>query len=721
MTEVAPKAPENDISPENIGSKRKQKKKKWKCRKDHLDAKARPNKIPKVEGVRGDWEPIAKENPHFEAYYKALGIIPEAEWETFMSYMRVDLPATFRVVDSRGDSAFLNNIMINQHFSKLEGLIIDGKPCSQPERIPWYPNGLAWQVDMSRPMLRNSEELFSLHQFLVSEVERGSIARQEAVSMIPPLVLDVKPHHNVLDMCAAPGSKTLQLLEALHSGCPNPSGLIIANDGDNKRCYMLVTQTKRFNSLAFMITNEDATRFPNVKVHDEVGKLVNLKYDRILCDVPCTGDGTLRKNYAIWKKWEQAKAIGIHKLQRRILLRAMDMLADGGRIVYSTCSLNPMENEATVLSALRHRPDFELLPTEELLPKLKRRPGLTSWKVMHNDGTWYEKFEEVTDPKHLKSVAPTMFCDGAEEHNLQYCMRVYPHQQNTGGFFICVIQKKSQSLSNVSASSEDATALESKVVSDTLHTNTNVLVDKLKWKTYHGYREDPYFFQDPESECFKVIREWYKLSNSFPFANIFVRSKTEDNLKQRNLSVACSRIRDIIQHNERKIKIINCGLRLFSYCKEAFSHCPYRLLQEGSHFTSQFMGDKLFEVSLSDIIKILEPEGIQKHTLEPEIYEKLKDIPNGIIVFYLKSADGIPDMYVCIYATENGVKSYITEDERNHYRMILGMEPLMTKREQKKLEAIENHRQKKIATIERIRLEEIENQVTETNDFDQES
>ena len=709
-------APAN--SPEKPNNRRGKKKNKWRRQKEYLDDKNRPKKKQRVEtGVRGNWEPIVKSNEQFENYYKALQLFPEEEWDSFMSHMRVDLPATFRVVNSRGDSIPLNNIMKEQYFSKLKGVLIEGEPCPIPENIPWYKGGLAWQIDMSRPMLRHSEELFSLHQFLVSEVERGSIARQEAVSMIPPLVLDVKPHHTVLDMCAAPGSKTLQLLEALHAEGPHPSGLVIANDGDNKRCYMLVTQTKRFNSLAFMITNEDATRFPNVKVFNNAGKLVSLKYDRILCDVPCTGDGTLRKNYAIWKKWCQAQAIGIHKLQRRILLRAMDMLAEGGRIVYSTCSLNPIENEATVLSALRDRPQFRLVPSEGFLPELKRRPGLTTWKVMHNSGTWYEKFEDVEDPKHKKSVAPTMFPTDAEKHNLERCMRVYPHDQNTGGFFICVIERKetmSQStessnqegVENVTGDLKEEGSKSDTAFSDNLHKNTNVLVDKMTWKDYHGFREDPYIFQDPDAECFKTLKEWYQISEDFPFKNIFARSKNPESQKQRNLSIACSRLRDIIQQNENKIKIINCGLRLFSFNKEVFSKCPYRLLQEGAHFTAKYMGAKIFEVSLEDMIKVLGPDtGVPKHTLQPELFEKVKDLPTGIVVFYLPASGIIPTIYTCVYSTENGVKAYITEDEKNHFRLILGQEPLMTKRELKKLEAMENHRKKKIETAARIALE----------------
>jgi 16S rRNA C967 or C1407 C5-methylase (RsmB/RsmF family) len=88
--------------------------------------------------------------------------------------------------------------------------------------------------------------------------------------MIPPLVLDVQSHHNVLDMCAAPGSKTAQLIEALHSNEDGslPTGCVVANDIDNNRCYMLVHQAKRLNSPCCLVTNNDGGAYPNIKVGD---------------------------------------------------------------------------------------------------------------------------------------------------------------------------------------------------------------------------------------------------------------------------------------------------------------------------------------------------------------------------------------------------------------------------------------------------------------------
>ena len=79
-----------------------------------------------------------------------------------------------------------------------------------------YPGGNAWQINLPRSAIRKSSAFEKLHKFLVTETESGFISRQEAVSMIPPLLLDVQPQHKVLDMCAAPGSKTTQLIELLH-------------------------------------------------------------------------------------------------------------------------------------------------------------------------------------------------------------------------------------------------------------------------------------------------------------------------------------------------------------------------------------------------------------------------------------------------------------------------------------------------------------------------
>jgi multisite-specific tRNA:(cytosine-C5)-methyltransferase len=259
-----------------------------------------------------------------------------------------------------------------------------------PRQLEWYPGHLAWQLDVPKRVVRKSEEFKVFQRFLVGETEIGNISRQEAVSMIPPLLLDIESHHVCLDMCAAPGSKTAQMMEALNHHSTVTTGLLIANDADLKRCHMLVHQTGRMPSVGLGVTNNDASKIPTFKISTADGKTTHLAYDRILADVPCTGDGTLRKNLDIWKSWTPGNGSSLHPLQLRILLRAMQLLKPGGRMVYSTCSFNPTENEAVVAAALNSEiaaGEFKIVPQPEtdVLPGLKRRRGLTQWKIYSQD------------------------------------------------------------------------------------------------------------------------------------------------------------------------------------------------------------------------------------------------------------------------------------------------------------------------------------------------
>lgn len=149
--------------------------------------------------------------------------------------------------------------------------------------------------------------------------------------MLPPLLLDIKSNHLVLDMCAAPGSKSAQLLEGLHTnsstGEPGlvtiPTGCLIANDSDAKRCHMLVHQSlHRIPAASMMVTNHDATQLPGLRLPIpplegadptiRVPKWKAVLYDRILADVPCSGDGTMRKNLMIWRDWSCGNGSGLH-------------------------------------------------------------------------------------------------------------------------------------------------------------------------------------------------------------------------------------------------------------------------------------------------------------------------------------------------------------------------------------------------------------------------
>ena len=247
--------------------------------------------------------------------------------------------------------------------------------------IPFIPH--AYQLSVDRRTIRRNPQLSEFHNWLKVQTSAGFLTRQETVSMIPPVVLGVESHHTVLDMCAAPGSKTSQMLEIVAHILPEerePRGVVVANDSDAKRAFMLVHQLRRINCPAIFVTSCDAQFFPQLD-----GAAVGEQgiFDRVLADVPCSGDGTLRKNPGIWKRWNQIGALGLHPLQLSIALTGARLTKVGGCMCYSTCSMNPIENEAVVAELLRLADgSLELVDNRADMPGLVARPGWETWKVM---------------------------------------------------------------------------------------------------------------------------------------------------------------------------------------------------------------------------------------------------------------------------------------------------------------------------------------------------
>ncbi|BDA47721.1 probable RNA cytosine-C(5)-methyltransferase NSUN2 [Coccomyxa sp. Obi] len=386
------------------------------------------------------WATPLLENADFEEYYKAQGIVPEGEWDAFMETLRKPLPTTFRINGRGRFAADLRDRLQQDFFSQFnENMEVDGEPLEAPKPLSWYPDKLGWHMAFSRAQLRKLPILKQVHELIIRENDAGAITRQEAVSMIPPLLLDVQPHHRVLDTCAAPGSKTAQILEMLHQGTGTPSGVVIANDADAQRCNLLTHQTKRMCSPALMVVNHDATQLPILR---DFQQKQAYKFDRILCDVPCSGDGTLRKAPDIWRRWSEKNGNGLHPLQLRIALHSAQMLKVGGRMVYSTCTFNPVEDEAVVAELLRKsKSALVLLDVSQELPALKRATGLSKWLVKSN-GELFSTWEEAEAKQAHAKLFNSMFArEEAGELHLERCMRLLPHQADTGGFFVAVLQK----------------------------------------------------------------------------------------------------------------------------------------------------------------------------------------------------------------------------------------------------------------------------------------
>jgi 16S rRNA C967 or C1407 C5-methylase (RsmB/RsmF family) len=213
---------------------------------------------------------------------------------------------------------------------------------------------LVFDINLPKGELKKNENLSKFHKFIQNSVAAGLISRQEAVSMIPPLLMDVQPSDNVLDTCAAPGSKTAQFLEAFYKDYDylNPEtikndtgmilinlGFVIANDNNYNRANMMTHQLKRLNTAGMMVVSHDAQQLPNIWKDDDE----KLQFTKILCDVPCSSDAVLRKLPGRWAKWGPKEAFHLHRLQMQIVKKAISALKVGGTIIYSTCSLNPIE------------------------------------------------------------------------------------------------------------------------------------------------------------------------------------------------------------------------------------------------------------------------------------------------------------------------------------------------------------------------------------------
>jgi 16S rRNA C967 or C1407 C5-methylase (RsmB/RsmF family) len=180
-------------------------------------------------------------------------------------------------------------------------------------------------------------------------------------------------------------------------------------------------------------------------------------FDAIICDVPCSGDGTIRKDKHILPMWTPGTGNELHSLQVKILKRALELVKVGGVVCYSTCSLNPVEDEAVVAAAIQNKTnmEFELMEwPKKLFPGFIRRQGVEDWNVGFYD---HNKVEEGTD-----DYGSIIFCrdethaadasiDAAvslwptklniQEIHLDRCVRLLPQDNDTGGFFLVLIKR----------------------------------------------------------------------------------------------------------------------------------------------------------------------------------------------------------------------------------------------------------------------------------------
>ncbi|KAJ8676746.1 hypothetical protein QAD02_012533, partial [Eretmocerus hayati] len=469
-------------------------------------------------------------------------------------------------------------------------------------------------------------------------------------------------------------------------------GFVVANDLDNNRCYMLVHQAKRLNSPNILITNHDSSVMPNFITRTPDGGKQPLKFDKILADVPCSGDGTMRKNPDIWCKWSPANGNNLHGIQFRIAKRGAELLNVGGRMVYSTCSLNPIENEAVLHRLLAESGDsLRLVDCSNLVPGLTFTPGIKSWKPASKNVDHFNSWQDV--PEELQTrIRPKMFPPNPEEaskFHLERCMRILPHHQDTGGFFVAVLEKVKLlpwEAESISTEESDLEIASSGVGAVAVSEEKNQKNDHEHFRSpqkkrmrVQGYREDPFvFFKNEDEDVWPSIKRFYEISDDLDPQCLLVRCHEG---KKKNIYLSSPAIRDIIKENEARVKMINTGVKTFVRCDNKNVTCAFRLAQEGLKSIAHFIGkSRKIRVTKKDLILLLQnddhhtPPEISK--LDPLTQGALKDFAKGSCVLqYEENGTGESQPLTLEMVGWRGsmsLRAYVPIHDAIHYLRLLG-------------------------------------------------
>lgn len=275
---------------------------------------------------------------------------------------------------------------------KAECKAVQKKSNFHLKQVPWEPNGFYYESD-DQP---------GKHPWH----EAGVYYIQEPSAMAPAAYLEAKSGERILDLCAAPGGKTTQIASYMKG-----QGILVCNEIHPARAKILSENVERMGIPNAMVTNESPQKL--AEIFDEY-------FDRILVDAPCSGEGMFRKNEEACDEWSLENVRICANRQDEILDCAAAMLRPGGRIVYSTCTFAPAENEGSMARFLIRHPDYELLEIP-LYEGMER--GIPAWAYTHgNEDNGLS--EEVVVKMHIERT-----------------IRLWPHKLQGEGHYLAVLQK----------------------------------------------------------------------------------------------------------------------------------------------------------------------------------------------------------------------------------------------------------------------------------------
>ena len=251
---------------------------------------------------------------------------PAAFLDECREILKDEFPAFLRALALPPRRALRLNPQRNGAEQAAAPFLPDGAP-----RVPWEPLGRYLAAD-AKPGAGIAHAA-------------GAFYLQDASAMAPVAALDPRPGERVLDLCAAPGGKSGQIAARL-----NGRGFLLSNEIEFSRARILLGNLERLG-----VTNAFVTSAPA----EALARALPAFFDRVLVDAPCSGEGMFRRDPEAASQWNPDAPAGCAARQTAILNDAARMVRPGGKLVYSTCTFNRLENEGTVREFLRAHPDFE--------------------------------------------------------------------------------------------------------------------------------------------------------------------------------------------------------------------------------------------------------------------------------------------------------------------------------------------------------------------------
>lgn len=262
--------------------------------------------------------------------------------------------------------------------------------------------------------------------------EAGVYYIQEPSAMAPAELLDVRPGERILDLCAAPGGKSTQIAAKL-----NGEGFLLCNEINSARAKILSENVERMGIINAYVTNETSAH---------LAEIFPEYFDKVLVDAPCSGEGMFRKNEAACEEWSPENVVLCAKRQDEILDCAARMLKPGGRLVYSTCTFAPAENEGSVSRFLDRWPEFNLIPIEKEVFGGEGCDGSAFY--LQDSEQWAATGMKIGTQQEKSGRANNIMrtaenLDG-REYYLEYTLRLWPHKVRGEGHFAAVLEKSGE-------------------------------------------------------------------------------------------------------------------------------------------------------------------------------------------------------------------------------------------------------------------------------------